>query len=110
MAELSDRAVMQPTLMSMALSPCHFLGMNIGGLTAVSGGMALRHNRLMAPLLLLAVAHPLHKQGLTLRGAAHGLLHTTFTASFCSGCYGMKRCSIKRDLGSGRHRRGPGHR
>jgi hypothetical protein len=33
----------------------------------------------MTPLLPLEVAHPLHKQGLTLGGAAHGCIHTTFT-------------------------------
>jgi len=109
-AQLGDRTVMQPALMGMALSPGHFLGVDIGGFTAIGGGMALRHNRLMTPLLLLAVAHPLHKQGLTLGGAAHGFLHTTLTPSFCSGCYGTKGCSIKRDLGSGGHRQAPGHR
>ncbi|MEN9388677.1 MAG: hypothetical protein RLZZ255_1653 [Cyanobacteriota bacterium] len=108
-AQLSDRAVMQPTLVSMALSPCHFLGMNIGSFTAISGGMALRNNRLMTTLLLLAAPHPPHKQRLTLRGSAHGILRIKFVLSFCSRCYEIPHCSMNRDLGSGRHRRAPDH-
>jgi hypothetical protein len=71
--------------------------------------MALRNNRLMTTLLLLAAPHPPHKQRLTLRGSAHGILRTKFVLSFCSRCYEIPHCSMNRDLGSARHRRAPDH-
>ena len=77
-AELSDGAVVQATLMGMALRPGHFLGMHAGSFALISGGMALGHHGLMTALLLLPVAHPFHKQrfrlSTTFSGATHGAL------------------------------------
>ena len=77
-AELGKGTVVQTTLMGMALSPGHFLGMNAGSFALISGGMALGHNRLVTALLLLPLAHEGHKERLVLRGVHRilwGCLH-----------------------------------
>ena len=75
MANLGNGAVVQTALMGMALSPGHFLRVHIGGLALIGGGVSLLHHGLMAALLLLPVAHPLHEKGLALPGACRGASH-----------------------------------
>ena len=65
--QLSDGAVVQAAFVGVALGPGHLLGVHIRGFTLVSCGVALSDHGLMAALLLLAMPHPFHKQGLALR-------------------------------------------
>jgi len=116
-AQLSDGAVVQATLMGMPFGPSHLLGVHIRSLGLVGRGMALSHDRLMTTLLLLAMAHPFHKQGLALsatdRCVAHDFLRNRSMGSFCSNQYSSDDCSKKRDLGSAGHTDpplAPGHR
>jgi len=68
-SQLRDGAVVQAAFVGVAFSPGHFLGVHIRGFALISCGVALSDHGLVASLLLLAMAHPFHKQGLALREA-----------------------------------------